>query len=93
MLLARNVESTKIPRESLLNAYDRLLSGAPDAGTHPIRSVPEFRGLLLLVGSCSCPRVKCKRSLGRCFLSHFVYPKSRPISTTGAPQSRGVDLC
>ena len=71
----------------------RLLSGAPDAVTHPIRSVPEFRGLLLPVRSCSCPQVKCKRSVGGRFLSHFVYPKFRPISTTAAPQARGVGLC
>ena len=38
----------------------------------------------------SCPQVKCKRSVGGCFLSHFVYPKFRQYSTTSASQSRDV---
>ena len=70
----------------------RLLSGAPDNLTHPVRSLPQFRGLWLLATSCSHPQVKCKRLVGGCSLSHFVYPKFRPISTTAAPQSRGVCL-
>ena len=31
--------------------------------------------------------------LGGCFVSHFVYPKFRPTSTTAAAQSRHVGLC
>ena len=70
----------------------RLLSEAPDPVAHFVRSVPDFRGLLLVVRSCSCSQVKCKRSVGGCFLSHFVHPKFRQISTTAAPQTRGVGL-
>ena len=69
----------------------RPLPGTTDVVTHRMRSVPEFRGLLLLVRSYSCPPVKC--NVGGCLLSHVVYPKFRPILTTAAPQSRGVGLC
>ena len=60
--------------------------------THPVKSVTQFRGLWLLVRSCSCPQVKCKRSVGGCLSSHFAPSEIRPISTTAAPQSRGVGL-
>ena len=74
VLLARNFESTTTPRESLLDAYDCCLA-LPTPSHTPSRSVPEFRGLLLLVRSCGCPQVKWKHSVGGCFLSNFVYPK------------------
>ena len=48
VLLARNFESTKNTSRVAFGCL-RLLSGAPDAVTHPIRSAPEFCGLLLLV--------------------------------------------
>ena len=54
---------TLISRNHLVRVVSgclRLLSGAPDALTHPMRSAPRFRGLLLLVRSSSCPQVKCK---------------------------------
>ena len=49
VLLARNFEFTKTPRESFLAAYDCLLSGAPDALTHSIKSIPHFRWLYSIV--------------------------------------------
>ena len=36
-----------------------------------IRSVPQFRGLLLFVRSCSRPQEKSKRSVGGCFFVSF----------------------
>ena len=74
----------------------RLLPGTPDAVTHPIKSVLEFRRLLLLVRRCSYPQVKCKRWVGGCFCLILWTPnfdQFRLISTTAAPQSRGVGLC
>ena len=45
----------------------------PYALTHPIGSAPQFRGLWLRVRSCSCPQVKCKRSVVFfLFVSFFV---------------------
>ena len=51
------------------------MSGAPNAVIHPTGSVPQYRGLWLLVGSCSCPLVKRTRSAEDRFLSHFAHPK------------------
>ena len=76
MLLPRKFEITKTSRELLLAA---LLPGAPDVVLRPTRSVPQFRGPWLLVGSWSCPPVKCTRSDGDIFLSRFVYPNFRPL--------------
>ena len=63
-MLARNFEFMKTPPESFVTAK-RLPSGGPDALTHPIRSVPIFRRLSLLVRRCtgSCLQVTCKRSV------------------------------
>ena len=53
-----------------------LLSGAPDAlFLHVIRSFPQFRWLYLLVRSCSYPQVKCKHSVGSCFVVSFGVPQ------------------
>ena len=108
MLLARKFESTKTPRESLLDAYDCCLAHPKPSHslqvtiktnllaelkhqapvTQLIRSVPEFRGLFLLVRSCSCLQVKCKRSVGGCFLPHFVYPKCAGYVLRNKKQNR-----
>ena len=58
----------------------------------------EYPSILRVTGPCeelycSCLQVKCKRLIGGRFLSLFVDPKFRPISTTGAPLSRGLRLC
>ena len=53
----------------------RLLSGAPDALTHPTRGAPHFGELKLLVTRRSCPQVKYKRSVEGCFLSQIVFPE------------------
>lgn len=39
----------------------RLLPGAPEALTHPKRSVLQLRGLWLLMRRCSCPQVERNR--------------------------------
>ena len=54
VLLARNFESTKTRRESLLLDALRRLPCAPDTLTHPIRAVQEIRGRLLLVRGYGC---------------------------------------
>ena len=46
MLLVRNFESTKTPREALLDAYDCCLAH-PTPLHPPIRSVPEFSGAVV----------------------------------------------
>ena len=73
MLLARNFEFTKTPRESFLAALDCCL-GHPTSSHIPSGASLKFRGLWLLVRRCSCPQVKCKRLVGGCFSSHFVHP-------------------
>ena len=70
---ARKFELTKTSRESLLAAYDCWL--ARPTSIYTTRSVPQFRGPWLHVGSCSCPLVKFIRSVGGRFLSRSVYPK------------------
>ena len=77
VLLARNSEFPKIPRESFLTAYDNSLEH-PDPFTHLIKSAPQLCRLSLLVRSCNCLRVKRKPSVGGCFLSHFVHPEISP---------------
>ena len=91
-LLARNFEFTKTPRELFLVAYGdcRLAHATPSHTPSGASSIS--RATVLLVRRCGCPHVKRKRSAGDCFSSRFVHPKFRPISTTAAPQSRGVGL-
>ena len=61
-------------------------------------SVPQFRGPWLLVGSCSCPLVKCIHSVGDRVLSRFVCLKFRSLKRlkveawTYAENQRGADL-
>ena len=65
----------------------RLLSGAGDALTHPIRSMPQFRGLWLLARSYSCPQVKCKPSSGGCyFVSLRVFRSSINVDHSSTPK-------
>ena len=76
MLLALNFEFTKTSRESFVAAWlpTTAVWRTLHTLTHPMRSVPRFRGLCLLVWSCRCPQVKRKRSVRGCFLSYFVTP-------------------
>ena len=89
VLLARDFEYTKTPRR-VVSRCPRLPSGAPDALTHPISSIPRFRGLQLSVRSCSCPQVTCKRTLGYYYLfSRLTHPRiSTNFDHRGTPKSR-----
>ena len=78
MLLARKFDLTKTC-ESLLAVYDCCLAHPTSSYTPPHCFVPQFRGLWLLMGSCSCPLVKCTLFNWGSFLSRFVYPKFRSL--------------
>ena len=89
VLLVYNFEFTKTPNdESFLAAYDYCPAHPTPSHTRSGACL-KFRGLWLLARGCSCLHVKCKRSVGGSFLSHFVYPQ---ISTK-FDQIRPLSLC
>lgn len=62
MILARNFEVAKTPRESLLTAQD-CCPPRPNTATHLVRSVPPFGDLRLVVRSCRCLQAQGKKQL------------------------------
>ena len=55
----------------------QLLSGASDASPHPIRCVPSFLGLLLLVPGCrSCPQANWLQTFSWSFLFCIISCRS-----------------
>ena len=91
---AGNFSFTKSRRRLfVVSGYLPLLSGALDAPhTPPWERASISRAAAACEQLCSCPQVKCTRSVGGCFSSHFVSSEFLPISTTAKHQSRGVDL-
>ena len=90
VLLPRKFEITKTSRESLLAAYDRCLAHPTSSYTAPGASL-NFAGRGCLWGAVrGCPLVKCTHVQ---LVIVFGLVLCTQISTTAAPQSRGVDLC
>ena len=92
MLLARNVEYTKTPRESFLAAYDCRLAHSTHSHT-PSGASLNFGGAVVSCEELSLSASEVQTFSWGCFFVSFVHPKFRPISTAAAPLSRGVSLC
>ena len=91
VVLARTWTSRKHPGSTyVVSGCLRLLSGAPDALTHPARSVPQFRGLYLLVRCCSCPQVKRLVVVFSLISYTLPFDQFRPLQHL---KSGGVVLC
>ena len=84
-----DIEFTNTP-PWVVSGCPRLLSGAPDTLTQPIRRVHQGRGQWLLVRSCSCPQVKCKRSDVFFFCLVLVPQISTNFDSCSTSKSRGV---
>ena len=95
MLLGRNFEFMKTPRDSFLAVSDDCWQAHPTPSYTPSGASLNFAGCSCLCGAVAVRKSSADVQFGvdSCFLSHLVYPKFRPISTTAAPQSRGVRLC
>ena len=84
MLLVRNFESTKIPRESLLNTYDCCLA-------HPTPSHTPSGASLISGAVVACEELQLSASEVQTFswglfLVSFCVPQNfRPVSTAAAP--------
>ena len=83
MPLARSLGSA---RKHLAGDCLRLLSGAPDALTYPVRGIPQFRGRAVVSIEELQPFASevDTFSPGLCF-ADFVRPNLRKIATTAAP--------
>lgn len=88
LALFLNLEYTKTPRELFLAAYDCRLAHSTPYIPLPTTSVPQ---LWLIVGSCSCPQAKCKRSFRGSFFSLILYLPN--IDQYCTPNSKRRDLC
>ena len=89
MPLARNFEFAKTPRGSFLAGQD-LLPGAPDAFIHLIRSIPQIRGLWLLVRGCAYVEYTGTRGIfgGRAELAKVAHKKNSVYLVRSLPNIR-----
>ena len=72
----------------------RRPSGALDAFTHKIKSIPLLYGLQRPASICSCKQVKCRRSAGAVFVFSFRAPQTSTNSDHwSTPKSRCRPLC
>ena len=88
--------ATSSTRRHLMSRFWLLTTTAVSCTRRPhvshVNSVSPFYWLWLLVRSCSSPQVESKRLGGGCCMSHVTSSDCRPLLTTAALQSRGVDL-